>query len=257
MKERDKKTVWIHGIHPVTEALMSGQMIEAIYTCRQKNEHLSEIARIAEKRAVPVKFVEKAFLDGRFRKGHQCVAAIITRKPLMSINDLLSIPDERKEEPFFLIVDCLEDPRNFGAMLRVADAAGMHGVIFQSHRSVGITPAVSKSSAGALEHMNLVEVVNIKHAIGRLKERDILIIGAEADASQTFWDIDMKRALAVVVGSEGQGLRRTVREMCDIVACLPMKGRVNSLNVAVATGILSYEVLRQRCSRSHGQESIG
>jgi 23S rRNA (guanosine2251-2'-O)-methyltransferase len=148
--------------------------------------------------------------------------------------------------PFFLVLDGIEDPRNFGAILRVADAAGVHCVVFQTRRSAGITPVVSKASAGAVEHVPLVNVVNIKHALRTMKDQDVTIIGAEASASMTFWDADMKGPVAFVVGSEGQGLRRTVQEQCDVVVSLPMAGKVNSLNVSVATGIMAYELIRQR-----------
>jgi 23S rRNA (guanosine2251-2'-O)-methyltransferase len=145
-----------------------------------------------------------------------------------------------------MVLDCIEDPRNFGAILRVADAAGVDGVIFQSRRSAGLTPVVYKASAGAIEHVNLAEVVNIKHAVALMKERDVTVIGAEADAPLSLWDVDMKAPLAVIVGSEGEGMRRTVKEMCDALVNLPMKGTVNSLNVSVAAGIIAYEVMRQR-----------
>ncbi len=119
-------------------------------------------------------------------------------------------------------------------------------MVFQSHRSAGVTSLVSKASAGALEHVNLAEVVNIKHSMDKMRKADITIIGAEADSELTMWDVDMKVPLTVVIGSEGEGLRRTVREMCDFTVNLPMRGMVNSLNVSVATGILAYEVMRQR-----------
>ncbi|MCL0051661.1 RNA methyltransferase [Thermodesulfovibrionales bacterium] len=134
-------------------------------------------------------------------------------------------------------------------MLRVADATGIHGVVFQSRRSAGITPVVVKASAGAVEHVNLVEVTNIKHSIGKMKESGILIVGAEVGSEMRLWNVDMNRPLALVIGSEGRGLRRTVKDMCDLLVTLPMKGEINSLNVSVAAGILSYEVMRQRTYR--------
>lgn len=242
------KTEWICGVNPISEAIKSGRRITAVYISKQRHEQIQKVIEMAEEKGIPVNFVEKDFFDARFQKGHQGVAAFVTKKEVISMEDLLAIPEKRVESPFFLILDCIEDPRNFGAILRIADAAGIHGVVFQSRRSAGITSVVSKASAGALEYVSLAEVVNIKHAIDKMKKLNITIIGAEAGSELTPWDIDMKVPLALVIGSEGHGLRRTVREMCDFVVSLPMKGKVNSLNVSVATGILSYEVLRQRLS---------
>ncbi len=240
-----EKDLWIYGINPVGEALRSGRRIITLYTLAQKG-HAKDIVEAARAKGIPVKSMDRKFFDDRFHKGHQGIAAIVERKKTIGIEELMEIPGRKGETPFFLILDLIEDPRNFGAILRVADAAGMHGVVFQSHRSAGITPVVSKSSAGALEHVNLVEMPNIKHAMEKMKRADITLIGAEAGADRALWDIDMRVPLALVVGSEGEGLRRTVREMCDHLVTLPLHGAVNSLNVSVATGILAYEVLRQR-----------
>jgi 23S rRNA (guanosine2251-2'-O)-methyltransferase len=242
------KTEWLYGLNPVMEAIKSGRKISALYISKQRHEDIRKITEVAETKNIPVKFAERDFFDGRFHKGHQGIAAVVEKKKFLSIEDLLEMPAQKSETPFFFILDLIEDPRNFGAILRVADAAGVHGVVFQSHRSAGVTSIVSKASAGALEYVNLVEVVNIKHAIDKMKKEDIIIIGAEADSETNMWDADMRSPLALVIGSEGQGLRRTVRGMCDVVVKFPMKGRVNSLNVSVAAGVLSYEVVRQRLS---------
>ncbi|MDI6800543.1 MAG: 23S rRNA (guanosine(2251)-2'-O)-methyltransferase RlmB [Thermodesulfovibrionales bacterium] len=247
-QDKRDKDEWLYGLNPVLEAIKSGRRISTLYISEQRHENIRKLTEEAEAKKIPVKFAERDFFDSRFHKGHQGIAALVERKKTLDIEDLLDIPAQKGETPFFLILDLIEDPRNFGAILRAADAAGVHGVVFQSHRSAGITSVVSKASAGALEYINLSEVVNIKHAIEKMKKADIAIIGAEADSELTMWDVDMKVPLAIVIGSEGEGLRRTVREMCDFVVSLPMNGRVNSLNVSVATGILSYEVMRQRRS---------
>lgn len=243
MAERER---WIYGINPVTEAIKSGRKINAIFISKQRQEHMQRLITTAETRDIAVKFVDKDFFDSRFHKGHQGIAAVIEKKLFLSIDKMLSVPSDRGENPFFLILDSIEDPRNFGAILRVADAVGIHGVVFQSRRSAGIDGMVSKTSAGASEHINLAEVVNIKHAIDKMKKVGINIIGAEAAAGASLWDIDMCAPLAFVIGSEGKGLRRTVREQCDFLANIPLRGNVSSLNVSVATGILAYEALRQR-----------
>lgn len=242
----DNKQQWIYGFNPVLEAIKSGRKINIIYIYRQRHEHVQKIIEAANSRGIKVEFADKEFFNSKFHKAHQGIAAITEKKGFLSIEDILSIPNKKGETPFFLILDLIEDPRNLGAILRVADAVGVHGVVFQSHRSAKITPTVSKTSVGALEYVNITEVVNIKHAIDKMKRLDITIIGAEAGSELTMWDIDMKKPLALVVGAEGYGLRKTVREMCDFVVSLPMKGMVNSLNVSVATGILAYEVIRQR-----------
>jgi 23S rRNA (guanosine2251-2'-O)-methyltransferase len=244
--ENRKTEEFIYGVNPVLEAIKSGRKINTIYIYNRSYEHLKYVIKTAEAGNIPVKFAEKDFFDARFPKGHQGIAAVVGKRKLMSVEDLFDISDKKNEPSFFLVLDCIEDPRNFGAILRSADAAGAHGIIFQSHRSARISPVVSKASAGALEHMNLAEVVNIKHAMEKLKARDVLIVGAEADSELTLWDIDMKVPIAFVIGSEGLGLRRTVKEMCDAVVRLPMMGNVNSLNVSVAAGILCYELMRQR-----------
>ena len=204
------------------------------------------LIELAGSKSIPIKFVDKDFFESRFDKGHQGIAAAIAPKKVLDVGELIDRAYRKSATPLFLVLDCIEDPRNFGAILRVADAAGADGVIFQSRRSAGLTPVVYKASAGAIVHVNLAEMVNIKHALKQMKERDITIIGAEADSPTSLWDIEMKVPLTVIIGSEGEGIRRTVRDMCDTVVKLPMQGTVNSLNVSVATGIILYEAMRQR-----------
>ncbi len=248
MKRIHDKGEWTYGINPVLEAIKSGRRISAVHVYDQSRQNLSTIIEAARAQGIAVKFETKEFFDGRFQKGHQGVAASAGKRKTISIEELLEIPAQKREVPFFIVLDSIEDPRNFGAILRVADAARVHGVVFQSHRSAGITPVTAKASAGALEHVNLSETVNIKHAMEKMKKADILLIGAEAGTDKTLWDIDLLVPLAIVIGSEGEGLRRTVRDMCDLTVSLPMKGTVNSLNVSVAAGVLAYEVMRQRKS---------
>jgi 23S rRNA (guanosine2251-2'-O)-methyltransferase len=238
--------IYIYGLNPVTEALKSITKIRTLFVNRQSARSLHALIALAESRSIPVKFVEKDFFDTRFDKGHQGIAAAAAPKEVLDIDDLIDRAFAKSASPFFMVLDCIEDPRNFGAILRVADAAGVDGVIFQSRRSAGLTPIVYKASAGAIEHVTLAEVVNIKHAVALMKERDVTVIGAEADAPLSLWDVDMKAPLAVIVGSEGEGMRRTVKGMCDALVNLPMKGTVNSLNVSVAAGVIAYEVMRQR-----------
>jgi 23S rRNA (guanosine2251-2'-O)-methyltransferase len=242
---------WIFGMNPVHEAIMSGQRISALYTCRQASADIKRLLE-AVQQSIPVKFVEREFFDRRFQKAHQGIAALVERKTTITLEELINLPVTAKETAFFLVLDLIEDPHNFGALLRVADAAGMHGVIFQKHRSAPVTGVVAKASAGAVAHVNLVKVVNIKHALEKMKQHGITIIGADGSSAHTIWDMDMRVPLSLVVGSEGTGLRRTVRDMCDALIRIPMIGRVDSLNVSVATGVIAYEIVRQR-SGIHGQ----
>lgn len=250
MNDKGTNVEWIYGFNPVVEAIRSGRKIKTVYISKQRHKDIHKVIEIAEANNISVEFVEKDLFDSRFPKGHQGIAAIIKKRSLLGIDELIEIPLRKGEIPFFLILDLIEDPRNLGAILRIADATGVHGVVFQSYRSAGITGIVSKASAGAIEHVNLSEVVNIKHAINKMKDMNITIIGAEAGSTLTPWDVKMIAPLAIVIGSEGKGIRKTIRDMCDHIVSLPMYGKINSLNVSVATGIICYEVVRQRLSLS-------
>lgn len=237
---------YIYGINPVSEALRSGRPLFAIYVLDSAHRNVFGLIRKAEKQRITIRHAGKDFFEERFGKGHQGIAAHVARKKMLSVSDLPELLAQAGRRAFFLVADCIEDPRNFGAMLRTAEVAGVHGVIFQQQRSAGISPAVSKASAGALEHLSLIETVNIKHALRVLKDAGVKIVGAEAGTDTEPWDLDLSGPVAMVMGSEGEGLRRTVRDLCDTIVSLPVKGHVSSLNVSVATGILLYEVLRQR-----------
>lgn len=237
---------WIYGLNPVLEALKAGRDIKVVYIAASRHEKVMHIRKGAEIRRIPVETAEPSFFDSRFPKGHQGVAAKVVQKGYMSLNDLLIIPSKKNEMPLLVVLDSIEDPRNFGAILRSADAAGAHGVIIQSHRSVGLGPEVSKTSAGAVEYVPVSIVTNIKHAIRVMKENGIKVVGAEAGVHAAVWEMDLNIPLAIVIGSEGKGIRKTVGENCDIMVSLPMYGKINSLNVSVAAGILLFEVLRQR-----------
>lgn len=243
-----ERSDWIYGINPVDEALRSGQEIRAISVVGQANPRIREIVRTARSRGVRIEAGDRQFFDINFGKGHQGIAAQVARKKTASFDDLLDASLRGGRTPLFLVLDSIEDPRNFGALLRVADAAGVDGVIFQSHRSCPVTGTVAKASAGAIAHVSLAEVVNIKHAMRKMKEEGIVIIGADGDADTSLWDVPMNEPLALVIGSEGTGLRKTVRETCDILVKIPMQGRVSSLNASAAGAILMFECVRQRTS---------
>lgn len=236
---------WIYGINPVLEALRAGRRIRRIYVSSGRHEKTGQVRHEAGKSRVPVEIADISFFD-RFPKGHQGVAARVVQKGYISIDELLTIPEKKNEIALFVILDGIEDPRNFGAILRSADAAGVHGVIIQSHRSVSLGSEVAKTSAGAVEYVPVSVVPNIKHAMREMKEKGIAVIGSEAGEYPALWETDLSGPLAVVIGSEGQGARKTVKENCDIIVTIPMKGEINSLNASVAAGVALFEILRQR-----------
>ena len=242
--------MWIYGLNPVLEALRARRNIKEVYISSGRHEKLFLIKKETESRGIALRIGDVAFFNERFPKGHQGIAVKVSEKGYMDIYELLNIPEKRNEIPFFLILDCIEDPGNVGAILRSADAAGVHGVIVQEHRSAGLSPAVSKASAGAVEYVAVSQVSNIKHAISEMKEREITIIGAESGSGNMPWDVDFSVPAGIVIGSEGRGLRKTVSEKCDFVVSIPMRGRVNSLNVSVASAVLMFEVLRQRVRKN-------
>lgn len=245
---------WLYGVNPVREALRAGREIKSLYVFSPKRKSMEDVIKLAEAKGVKPSFMhDAAFFDTRFPKGHQGIAIEVQRDAgsdsrggRIELEALLDIPSRRNEQPFFVVVDCIEDPRNLGAVLRSVDATGVHGVVTQERRTASVGPEAVKSSAGAAEHVALCVVSNIKHAMDDMKERGILVVGAEAGGAQTPWEADLKGPVAIVIGSEGKGLRRTVREQCDLIVSLPMRGQVNSLNTSVAAGILLYEVIRQR-----------
>jgi len=240
--------MWIYGLNPVFELLRAGRKIAALYIHEGRHKGLEELRGLAKAQGIAVEERGMKFFDERFPKGHQGVAAKVEESSYTSFDELLTIPGRKGEPPFFLVLDLIEDPRNLGALIRSAEAAGVHGVVIQERRAAGLSPVSVKASAGALEYMPVSAVPNIKNALREFKKEGIKIAGAEAEGVE-LWEAELSGPLALVLGSEGKGLRKTVREMCDQVVGLPMRGRVNSLNVSVAGGILMYEILRQRFGR--------
>lgn len=240
------KECWIYGINPVLEAISAGGRVKSIYISSSRHKNNSGIQQKAEKVGVPVKVEDEGFFNRAFPKGHQGVAALVLQKGYTELDELLKIPSKKNEPAFFIILDCIEDPRNLGAILRTAEAGGVHGVILPSHGSAGLTPVVYKASAGAVEYVPIARVSNIKRAIDSLKSVGIWVYGADLHGKDALWDMDFKCPLAIVLGSEGAGIRRTVKEHCDCLIRIPLKGMVTSLNVSVAASILIFEILRQR-----------
>ena len=250
MKKRQRKQEeWIYGLNPVLEAVRSGREVKVVFLSSARRDKVSEIEEEIFSRGIKINREDNIFFDSRFAKGHQGIAALVAPRGYADFDELLDAPSRNNEMPLFLLLDGVEDPRNFGAVLRVADAGGVHGVVIQAYRSASLSPEAVKASAGASEHVPIAMVPNIKNAIRDMKESGITIVGAEADADLSPWETDLTVPLALVMGSEGGGMRKTVREQCDLLVRLPMRGKVNSLNVSVATGILIFEIMRQRMSK--------
>ncbi len=249
MNNRGKNSEWICGLNPVLETLRSGRRIHKVFLSASRREKTAGIEDEFRRSGITVQKVDLQFFDSRFHKGHQGIAAVVEPRTYTDLDDLLEIPAAKKEQALFLLLDGIEDPRNFGAILRVADAGGVHGVVIQSHRSASLSPEAVKASAGASEYVPVSMVPNIKHAMREMKEAGITIVGAEADGDEAVWNMDLTAPVALVVGSEAEGMRRTVKEHCDHIIRLPMQGKVNSLNASVATGVIIFEIMRQRTSK--------
>ena len=237
----------IAGRNSVNEALRAGRTIDSIYVARgNRVGAISALIAKAKEKGITIKEADSKKLD--FMCGHanhQGVVAVAAIKEYATIEDIFNLAKERNEQPFIIIADELEDPHNLGAILRTAECSGAHGVIVPRRRAVGLTYAVGKASAGAVEYVPVARVTNIVSAIEELKERGVWIYAADMEG-QNWCTVDYKGPTAIVIGSEGFGVSRLVKEKSDFVISLPMMGKINSLNASVACGILCYEVARQR-----------
>ncbi len=240
----------LYGRNAVLESLRAGRrkpykvmLAEGV----RQTDIVGQIVFLAEQAGVSVNRTERRNLDRLGKVHHQGVALETSAYPYSALDDILALAQSHDEAPLLLLLDLLQDPQNAGSLLRTAEAVGAHGVVVQRRRAVGITPAVVHASAGAVEYLLTAQVTNLVNAIGRLKAHDVWVVGLEAvrDA-QLYHEADLTGPLALVVGSEGQGLRQLVRERCDFLVGLPMQGKVTSLNAAVAGSIVLYEAWRQR-----------
>lgn len=238
---------WIIGKNPVLEALRAERDINKIWIAEGSNKgQMQQVIGLAKQAGVIVQYVPKQKLDHTVSGNHQGVAASVAAYQYAEIEDLFNKAAEKNEDPFFLILDEIEDPHNLGSILRTADAAGVHGVIIPKRRAVGLTAAVARASTGAIEHVPVARVTNLARTMEELKEKGIWIIGTDAKGKQDFRQMDAKMPLAIVIGSEGKGIGRLISEKCDFLIRLPMVGKVTSLNASVAASLLMYEVYRKR-----------
>ena len=241
--EKDENV--IIGRNPVTEALKAGREVDKILVTSREGSVIKILA-MAKEQGIPVMYVEKAALD-RISGGqvHQGVAAYVSPYSYSTVDDILQRAAERDEDPFIIILDGLEDPHNLGAIIRTADCAGAHGIIIPKRHSAGLTDTVAKASAGAIEYVPVAKVSNIAQTLESLKEKGIWVYACDMDG-ENYTDQNMKGGLALVIGSEGFGISRLVKEKCDFTVSIPMRGHVNSLNASNAACCVMYEVRRQR-----------
>ena len=243
------KTEILYGIHPVSEALNAGRRnIYEIYLQKENKSHrLARLASLAEHRGVRVKTIRStAFKTLVSGGGHQGVAAKVDLYPLTTVSDILAAAAVKGGPHFLLMLDSVLDPQNLGAIIRSALCAGIDGVMMPKDRSAPITPAVSKASAGALEHIYLSRVTNLVQTIQLCKSKGIWVMGLDKDAGQSIYDGDMTGAIAIVLGGEHKGIRPLVKKNCDFLVSIPQLGALDSLNASVAAAVTMYEALRQR-----------
>jgi 23S rRNA (guanosine2251-2'-O)-methyltransferase len=238
---------YIIGKNPVMEALRSERDINKILIAESSQRgQMQQLIQLAKEANVIVQFVPKKKIDQISDENHQGVLAYVAAYQYAEIDDLFSAAEKRNEAPFFLLLDEIEDPHNLGSIMRTADAVGAHGIIIPKRRAVGLTATVAKASTGAIEHIPVVRVTNMARTIDELKERGIWIAGTDASGKQDYRQFDGTMPLGLVIGSEGKGMGRLVRDKCDFLINLPMAGKVTSLNASVAAALLMYEVYRGR-----------
>lgn len=239
----------VFGIHPVLEALRAGR-VSVIRVADREGPRLREILDLAARTGVPVQRESAERLEGRVRgRVHQGVVAELTEGDSYDVAGLVR---SAAAAPFIVVLDGVEDPHNLGAILRTADAAGVDGVVVQDRRSAARSGAAAKASAGAISHIRLAEVVNVARALDELKASGVWIVGLAGEAGQVYDQVDLRGPIAVVLGAEGPGMRRLVREKCDFLVSIPMAGHVGSLNVSVAAGVVLFEAARQRRASAKG-----
>ncbi len=238
----------IEGRNAVIEALRAGRAIDKIFIARgDVDKTLGHIASRAREQGVVVVECDRRKLDFMSRtKAHQGVVALAAVQAYCEISDILAAAEARGEAPFVIVCDEISDPHNLGAIIRTAECVGAHGVVIPKRRSAGLTAIVGKASAGAAEYVPIARVANITAALKELKAAGLWVYGTAADGASALWSTELTGPIALVIGSEGDGMSRLVRESCDFVLSLPMKGRLNSLNASAAAAVTMYEVLRQR-----------
>lgn len=237
----------IEGRNAVIEAFRAGKTIDKLFVLEYcKEGSMNTVLREAKKQGTVINYVKRERLDQMSETGkHQGVIAYIAAYEYGSVEDILKKAEDKGEQPFVIILDDIEDPHNLGAIVRTANLAGAHGVIIPKHRASGLTATVVKASAGAINYTPVAKVTNISKTIEELKEKGLWFVCADMDGT-TMYDLDLKGPIGLVIGNEGKGVSRLVKEKCDFIAKVPMFGDIDSLNASVAAGVLAYEIVRQR-----------
>ena len=243
----ESKSLVIEGRNAVLEALRSGKPMDKLYVLDGcQDGPIRTIVREAKKHDVILQFVTKERLNQLSETGkHQGVIAHAAAYEYAQVEDMLELAKSRGEDPFIFLLDNIEDPHNLGAIIRTANLAGAHGVIIRKRRAVGLTATVARTSAGALNYTPVARVTNLKMTVEELKKQGLWFVCADMDGT-VMYDLDLKGPIGLVIGNEGEGVSRLMKENCDFVAGIPMKGDIDSLNASVAAGVLAYEIVRQR-----------
>ncbi|GCF06657.1 23S rRNA (guanosine(2251)-2'-O)-methyltransferase RlmB [Dictyobacter arantiisoli] len=243
---------YIWGRNPVSETLQAGRHVQRVLIAEGVREApaIATILKEAHRRLVPIEVVSRQRLD-QISHGavHQGCIAQVEERTYATVDEILALAEKKHEAPFLVILDAIQDVNNLGSLLRTSEAAGVHGIIIPEHRAAEVNATVVKTSAGATEHILIAQVTNLTHMIDSLKEKNIWVVGLAGEAKTLYTQANLTGPLALVVGNEGKGLSRLVREHCDVLIKLPMFGHVNSLNAAVAGSISLYEALRQRSAQ--------
>ena len=247
MEEKKMNSQQIEGRNAVMEAFRSGKPIDKVYILDGcQDGPVRTIVREAKKHDTIVNFVPKERLDSMSETGHhQGVMAYAAAYEYAEVEDILKIAEEKGEPPFIFLLDGIEDPHNLGAIIRTANLAGAHGVIIPKHRAAGLTATVAKTSAGALNYTPVAKVTNLAQTIEDLKKRGLWFVCADM-GGEVMYRLNLKGPIGLVIGNEGNGVGKLIREKCDMIASIPMKGDIDSLNASVAAGVLAYEIVRQR-----------
>lgn len=237
----------VEGRNAVLEAFRSGKTIDKLFVLDGcQDGPIKSITREARKKDTIINYVSKERLDQLSETGkHQGVIAVCAAYEYATVEDILKNAEEKQEQPFIIILDGIEDPHNLGAIIRTANQAGAHGVIIAKHRAVGLTPTVARTSAGAINYTPVAKVTNISNTIEDLKEKGLWFVCADMGGT-TMYDLNLTGPIGLVIGNEGDGVSPLVKKHCDMVASIPMKGDIDSLNASVAAGVLAYEIVRQR-----------
>ena len=243
----------IEGRNSVLELLESGKDVNKIFVTRgEKHGSINKILGIAKERKIIVVEKDKKQMDEMAQEeNYQGVIAIVPPFEYEEISDILEVAKERNEDPFVIVLDGIEDPHNLGSIIRTAETAGVHGVIIPKRRAVSVNSTVNKASAGAVEHMKIARVTNISDAIEELKQAGLWVCGTAVDTNKYYYNQDLTGPLAIVIGNEGKGIGEKVKKNCDFLVKIPMKGKVQSLNASVSTGIVVYEAVKQRIRKEN------